>query len=163
MSSQTPSTQIRAAVREEAQAITDLINVAFRGAEQFFIDEDRISLSTTLELFESGEFLVAFYRDVMVGSVYLEPRGDHTYLGLLSVDPSSQQSGLGSQLVTAAEAHARAQQSRFIDILIVNVREELPDFYRRRGYIETGTSPFPPEVQTKVPCHFINMSKSLVD
>jgi len=161
MSAQTSLSQIRLAGREEAQAITDLINVAFRGAEQFFIEEDRIDLAATLKLFESGEFLVGLYDNVIVGSVYLEPRGDHTYLGLLSVDPASQQSGVGSQLMTAAETHARATQSRFIDILIVNLREELPAFYRKRGYVESGTSPFPADVETKVPCHFINMSKAL--
>ena len=81
--------------------------------------------------------------------------------GLLSVDPSQQQRGLGSRLMTAAEKHCREWGSRFMDIYIVNLRTELFPFYRRRGYVETGTLPFPPEVQTSQPCHFITMAKPL--
>ena len=49
-----------------------------------------------------------------------------------------------------------------MDILIVSLREDLPAFYEKRGYVQTGTSQFPPDVETKIPCHFINMSKPLV-
>jgi hemolysin activation/secretion protein len=48
-----------------------------------------------------------------------------------------------------------------MEIYIVNLRTELTPFYQRRGYVETGTLPFPPDVQTKEPCHFITMSKQL--
>ncbi len=43
----------------------------------------------------------------------------------------------------------------------MNLREELPAYYTKLGYAETGASPFPAEVQTKLPCHFIEMSKIL--
>jgi len=43
----------------------------------------------------------------------------------------------------------------------VNLRKELPDFYHRKGYIETGTAPFPPDLNPKLPCHFVKMSKPL--
>jgi hypothetical protein len=49
-----------------------------------------------------------------------------------------------------------------MDLRTVNVREELPAFYRRAGYTETGTEPFPPEANPRLPCHFIVMSKTLV-
>jgi hypothetical protein len=48
-----------------------------------------------------------------------------------------------------------------MDIKVVNLREELPDFYRRRGYVGTGTSSFPSDLKTKLPVHFIEMSKPL--
>jgi hypothetical protein len=48
-----------------------------------------------------------------------------------------------------------------MDIKVVNLREDLPRFYARRGYVETGTSPFPAEIETKLACHFIEMSKPL--
>jgi hypothetical protein len=63
--------------------------------------------------------------------------------------------------MTAAENYCRERGSRFMDILIVNLRQELPVFYGRRGYVETGTTPFQEDIQTKMPCHFINMSKPL--
>ena len=63
--------------------------------------------------------------------------------------------------MSAAEQHCRELGSRFMDIYIVNLRTELMPFYQRRGYVETGTLPFPPEVKTTQPCHFITMTKAL--
>ena len=153
--------QTRLANSGDAEKITALINVAFKGAENFFVEGDRIDFKSVLELLEKGEFVIAESLGVMAGCVYIEPRGDRTYLGLLSVEPSRQQSGLGSLLMKAAEERCRARGDRFIDMLIVNLREELPSFYKKRGYVETGTSPFPEDVETKLPCHFIKMSKEL--
>jgi hypothetical protein len=48
-----------------------------------------------------------------------------------------------------------------MDILIVSLRTELLPFYRRRGYVETGTLPLPPGIETTQPCHFITMAKDL--
>ena len=143
-----------------------LINSAFRVAEEFFCFEDRITLEEVERLFTTGTFLVAEPRErgdrVLGGCVYVERKdGDRSYLGLLSVDPSQQQSGLGSLLMTAAEKHCRELGSRTMEIYIVNLRTELTPFYQRRGYVETGTLPFPSEVQTKQPCHFITMAKQL--
>ena len=161
MNSSSSQTTLRLAGRADAQKITALINVAFRYAEQFFVDGDRIDLKSVLESLEIGEFLLIEDNGLLAGCVYLEQRGDRTYLGLLSVDPSRQQKGTGSLLMSAAEEHCRARNDRFIDILIVNLREDLPGFYGKRGYVQTGTSPFPEDIETKVSCHFINMSKAL--
>jgi len=49
-----------------------------------------------------------------------------------------------------------------MDIQVVNLREDLFGFYRSRGYVETGTHPFPTDVKTKLPCHFVEMTKSLI-
>jgi hypothetical protein len=48
-----------------------------------------------------------------------------------------------------------------MDLRIINVRQELPSYYRKRGYAETGTAPFTPGLNPKVPCHFVQMSKPL--
>jgi hypothetical protein len=48
-----------------------------------------------------------------------------------------------------------------MDLRIVNLREELPPFYRKLGYSDIGESPWPADVPTKLPCHFIEMSKAL--
>src|SRR5262249_732864 len=141
--------------------IVALINAAFRIAESFFIDGDRITLKEVLENLESGEFLLAEGNNRLIACVYLEPRGERTYLGLLSVDPALQKAGVGSLLMTAAEDRWRRRNAKFIDILTVSLREELPAFYRKRGYVETGTSPFPADVKTKLPVHFVHMSKRL--
>ena len=154
-------TSIRIAAPADAARITSVINAAFRIAEGFFVDGPRITQAEVEQLLVKGAFLLAEADDKLNGCVYVELRGERSYLGLLSVDPSSQQGGLGSLLMLEAEKYCRERGSRAMDIYIVNLREELPPFYRRRGYVENGTSPFPEDVVTKVPCHFINMSKPL--
>ncbi|PWT90392.1 MAG: GNAT family N-acetyltransferase [Blastocatellia bacterium] len=153
---------IRLATRRDAEAITKIINTAFAIAEGFFIDGDRITLEEVIASLSKGEFLIAEDVHGLVGCVYLEPQGERAYLGLLSVDPSRQQTGLGSQLLKAAEEHRASQGSKSIYMKVVNLRTELPPYYRKRGYVETGTSPFPEGVPTKLPCWFIEMSKQLL-
>ena len=157
----TSTVPIRVAAPADAANITSVINSAFRIAEGFFVDGPRINQAEVEQMLGKGSFLLAEADDKLNGCVYVELRGDRSYLGLLSVDPSCQKSGLGSVMMLEAENYCRERGSRFMDIYIVNLREELPDFYRRRGYVENGTTPFPDDVPTKVPCHFINMTKSL--
>ena len=152
---------IRIATPADAANITSVINSAFRIAEGFFMDGNRITLAEVEGLLGKGAFLLAETDDQLNGCVYVELRGERSYLGLLSVDPDRQQGGLGSLLMNEAENYCRERGSRFMDILIVSLREELPSFYRKRGYVENGIIPFPPDVETKMPCHLIKMAKSL--
>jgi len=151
---------IRIATSADAPQIAAVINAAFRIAEEFFIDGNRITQAEVEESLAKGDFLLAEVNGKLNGCVYVELRGERSYLGLLSVDPTCQQGGLGSRLMMKAEKYCRERGSRGMDIVIVSLREDLPSFYQRRGYVENGTSPFPPDVPTKIPCHFINMSKS---
>ena len=152
---------VRVANPRDAEAVSGVINAAFRKAEGFLIDRDRIDLKTVQDLFRTGTFLVAEENEVVVGCVHVEMRGERSYLGLLSVNPAGQKSGVGSKLMTAAEDYCAKAGSRFMDLRIVSVRQELPEFYHRRGYVETGTAPFTPGLEPKVPCHFVNMAKPL--
>jgi len=154
-------TMVRVAASADAEKITALINSAFGIAELFFVDGPRISQSEVEELLAKGEFLLAEVDRHLNGCVYVELRGERSYLGLLSVDPARQQGGLGSFLMEEAEKYCRERGSRVMDIYIVNLRKQLPAFYENRGYVETGTTPFPEDIKTKLPCHFINMSKPL--
>ncbi|HEU4932747.1 MAG TPA: GNAT family N-acetyltransferase [Pyrinomonadaceae bacterium] len=160
----TPNTAapIRLAVPADAARITAVINAAFRIAEGFFIDGNRITQAEVEKSLTRGAFIVAENGDTLSGCVYVELRGERSYLGLLSVDPACQQSGLGSLLMREAETYCQERGANAMDILIVSLRDDLPAFYERRGYVQTGTTPFPPDIETKIPCHFINMSKSLL-
>jgi GNAT superfamily N-acetyltransferase len=153
--------QVRPAEPSDAKQIMAVINSAFRIAERFFYNEDRITFEEVERLFGTGTFLVAEADRVLRGCVYVELRGDRSYLGLLSVDPSQQQSGLGSLLLEAGEEYCRELGSRSMDILIINLRTELPPFYQRRGYVESGPFPLPADIRTTQPCHFITMAKPL--
>ncbi len=152
--------QLRQAKSADAEALARLINGAFR-SERFFSDEDRTNVEGVRDYLKKGIFLLAEDAGNLVGCVYLQPRGERFYLGLLSVEPCRQHAGLGSFLMKVAEKHCRGQGARGIDLQIVNVRKELPDYYHRFGYSETGTAPFPPHVKTRIPCHFVILSKNL--
>lgn len=162
MTSPNSAAPIRLATPADAARITAVINAAFHIAEGFFIDGNRIKQEEVEDYLRKGAFILAENGEVLSGCVYVELRGDRSYLGLLSVDPAIQQSGLGSLLMREGEKYCRERGSQAMDILIVNLREDLPAFYQKRGYVYTGTTPFPPDVETKIPCHFINMSKSLL-
>jgi N-acetylglutamate synthase-like GNAT family acetyltransferase len=154
--------RVREAKIEDGSAIVSVINAAFRKAEGFLIDRDRIDLKGVEELLQKGNFLVADDLGSVCGCVYVEQRDGRSYLGLLAVDPQRQKSGLGSKLMDAAEGYCIKAGSRFMDLRIVSVRKELPDFYHRRGYVETGIEAFAPGLNPKVPCHFVKMSKPLM-
>ena len=155
--------QVRIADRSNAEKIAILINSAFRVAEGFFVRRDRIEVQEVVDKLSTGTFLLAEAEGTLIGCVYVEPRGERAYLGLLSVDPSRQQSGVGSLLMAEAENYCSGLDCRFMDIKLVNLRKELPGFYQRRGYVETGTSNFPAGIETKEPCYFIDMAKPLAD
>ena len=149
---------VREAGRREAAELVRVINAAFNPAESFFVNGDRIDLEQVLHYFEKGVFLVV---GEMAGCVYVELRGERAYFGLLSVDPARQKGGIGGALIRAAEDYGRAHGCRFMDIRIVNLREELPAFYGRLGYTVTGTEEFTPGSPITRPCHFIKMQKPL--
>jgi GNAT superfamily N-acetyltransferase len=154
------SLPIRMAEPQDADAIAVLINLAFR-VERFFIEGERTNPDRVREFLQTGSFLLLETEGRLLASVYLERQGERGYLGLLAVDPAHQRQGLGARLVAAAEDYCRAAGCRVMDLQIVNIREELPLFYRQLGYIETGNAPFPEAANPKVPCHFVKMSKPL--
>jgi ribosomal protein S18 acetylase RimI-like enzyme len=152
---------LRRATPADAAAIARVINAAYARAESFFIRGDRIDDRELATLFARGGFLIAERGGTLLGSVYVEDRGDHGYIGLLSVDPGLQRSGLGRTLMAAAErSFADAGRPR-VELLVVNLRRELPSWYGRQGYREVGTKPFPPEAPNFLPCHYLVMSKRL--
>jgi N-acetylglutamate synthase-like GNAT family acetyltransferase len=152
--------EVRLAIETDVHEIVALVNLAFR-VESFMVYGDRTSAPQIRTMFQTGGFWVAEDSGRMVGCVYLELRADRAYFGLLSVDPSRQREGIGQMLVGEVERRAASAGCGVMDIFAVNVRPELVPIYRRMGYAEAGTAPFPANVPTKIPCHFIKMSKTL--
>jgi N-acetylglutamate synthase-like GNAT family acetyltransferase len=151
---------LRTANVGDADAIARLVNAAFL-VEQFFIERDRTNPATIRSLMENGKFLLAEEGSSLVGCVHIEQHGDRGYFGMLSVDPSLQGTGVGHQLVDTVEKHFRDAGCRFCDMKIVDVRTDLHTLYRRWGYTETGTAPYDDPTPTKIPVHFVLMTKPL--
>jgi N-acetylglutamate synthase-like GNAT family acetyltransferase len=152
---------IRTAKESDADAIARLVNTAFL-VEQFFIERDRTNSETVRSLLKKGNFLLAEDAPDLIGCIYVELRGERGYFGMLSIDPSRQGMGVGHQLVNAVEKYFRDAGCKFSDMKIVNVRTELHTLYHRWGYIDTGTGIYDDPTPTKIPVHFITMSKPLL-
>jgi GNAT superfamily N-acetyltransferase len=150
----------RLAVPADAETLAALISLAYR-VEDFFKIGDRTDPSDVRRRMQDGAFLLLEDQGMIVGSVYVQVHGEIGYFGMLSIDPSRQGQGLGSRLIAAAEDHCRRAGCHTMELEVVNLRTELPPFYRRFGYTENGTRPFTDHEQAKLPCHFIVMSKPL--
>jgi len=152
---------IRRAKESDAEAITRVVNAAFL-AERFFIERDRTDAATVRKLMRDGQFLLAEDGPNLVGCVHLELHGNRGYFGMLSIEPSRQRTGIGRLLIDAVEKYFRDSGCRFCDLKIVDVRTELHDIYQKLGYSDTGTAVYDDPTPTKIPVHFILMSKPLL-
>jgi len=158
---QISSLRTRFAGPADVDALVRLINAAFI-VEQPIFDGDRTNPDAVRALLEKGKFLVLEDSAGLAGCVYVELRGDRGYIGLLSVDPQRQGSGLGRKLLDAAEEYFRKAGCVAAELRVVSARTLLPAFYGHLGYAETHIEEISPEIRPKVPCEFIYMSKKLV-
>ena len=95
---------------------------------------------------EDAILLVAERDGALIGCVQGTRVSDtHAYLGLLTVDPELQASGLGRKLITAIEEAVREQFGvTHMEMTVIKQRAELIAYYERRGYRQTGEMrPFP--------------------
>jgi ribosomal protein S18 acetylase RimI-like enzyme len=157
---------VRTSGAADMAAIIPVVNAAF--AIETFLDGTRTDEERMGEMMRKGEFLVAETVGEngprrVVAVVYTELHGERGYFGMLSVDPSEQGTGLGRRMVEAAEYHCRQRGCRHMDIVVLSLRPELPPFYQKLGYIETGREPARTSRPLKedVECHGIVMSKPL--
>jgi N-acetylglutamate synthase-like GNAT family acetyltransferase len=152
----------RFAEESDFDNVIDLVNRAFR-TETFFIRGDRLNHERLREYFAQGRFLLAEENGALAGCVYIEMHSDHSYLGLLAVEPTLQKSGLGRRLTAAAEEFAREMGSHRMELTVVNLRTELPPIYEKLGYKVVATEPIRKEMEARItqPCHFIRMAKPL--
>ncbi len=154
----------RLAAPEDVPALVRLINRAYR-VEDFFINGDRTHEADIRERLQTPHACFLVIDDgvptTLAGGVYVELRGVRGFFGLLSVDPDRQGQGLGQRLVEAVEEHSRAAGCRFLDLDIVNLRQELPSFYARLGFTPVASAPFPQPRKLRRDAHLVLMSKSL--
>lgn len=154
--------RFREAKAEDSPRLIELINAAF-SIETFLegtrTDEERLS-----GMMAKGTILVAEdSAGTLFGSIYMENRGERSYLGMLAIDPMRQRGGLGKRLMAEAENRLRAQGCKAVDIVVLNLRPELPPIYERFGYVITGTEEFKPTRTLKpgFECHGVMMTKRL--
>ena len=155
----------RRAYDADIPALVTLINDAYE-IEAFFVRGDRTDTAEVIDLLVAGDFLLLDDESggPPLGCVYVAPRPDaRAYLGLLSVRPDGQKRGIGKVLVAAAEEHARRLGARYMELIVVDLRPELPVWYGKLGYEAAGEVPVPENKTERFtkPIRFLRMEKEL--
>ncbi len=131
---------------DQAQAISDLINLAYRGktgwtTEAAIIQGDRTSRQEieAAMMNPNGYFFVVNRLSTLAACIYIASEKEYAYIGFFSVHPSLQGQGFGSYMLEQAEMFARdsLRAHKFV-LFVISQRPELIAFYRSRGYRGTG-------------------------
>ncbi len=156
--------RVRNATSEDLHAIVSITNRAFL-CEQFCVTGDRTDVTDIGQRIEIGKFFVIddpADRSRLLGSVFCSTENSRGYLGLLSVDPDAQGQGHSRPLVAAVEQYCRAAGCNFLDITVVNIRDELFPFYAKLGFAAFDLVPFPVPERARMPLQLVKMTKMLV-
>ena len=154
---------IRIATDADIDEIVRVTNRAFL-AEAFCVRGDRTDAVDIRKRFAAGMFFVIndpADTSRLIASVYCAVVNRRGYLGLISVDTEAQGLGLSRHLVDAVEQHCRDAGCSFIDITVVNVREELFPFYAKFGFAVCDVLPFPLPERALQPLLLVKMTKPL--
>lgn len=167
---------ITKATLQDIPALTILINSAYRGetskkgwtTEANLLEGKRTNEEELTEtLLDPKNTILKFTdNDTIIGSVLLIEKEHQLYLGMLTVSPELQNSGIGKKLLAEAENHAKALGLSSIIMTVISVREELVAWYKRHGYADTGEREAFPESEIHVtisekPLEFIYLEKKI--
>ena len=162
-----------------------LVNSAYRGdssrigwtTEADFLGGQRTDSTRLTDDVRCPERAILCAREVrdgpILGCVSLEflpsDRGGGCHLGMLTVKPALQSKGLGRAILEEAERFARQRGAMHMTLGVIQLRDTLMEWYRRRGYAPTGeTRPFPYGDEAfglplRDDLHFVMFEKSLAD
>lgn len=146
---------ITAASPQDVPALKALLEAAYRGDsarrgwnhEADILDDERIAPGELEALLADPAVTMLVARDgeTLTGCVAVTRKSAAlAYLGMLCVAPDLQSAGLGRRLLDAAEDLARTDGIAAMEMTVIDSRDNLIAWYKRRGYLRTGeTRPFP--------------------
>jgi ribosomal protein S18 acetylase RimI-like enzyme len=167
---------ITIATLEDISALEILINSAYRGesskkgwtTEANLLKGKRITKDELSETIQNKHNTILKYtkNNQITGSVLLVNKESKLYLGMLTVSPELQNSGIGKILLKEAEVHALSLGLPKIVMTVISIRKELIEWYKRHDYEDTGVrEPFPlndtDAIISKEPLEFIVLEKKL--
>lgn len=134
---------------QDISGIVQVVNDAYEGApgsrswtsEGHLVHGSRTTPDNIRQLFNQASttiFKCVTETGDIHGSVVLEKKPDTIYLGMLSVNPYVQASGIGSMLIEYSEAYAKEHGLHSVTITVIDKRTELIDWYLRKGFRYTG-------------------------
>ena len=140
----------------DIDAVVALVNGAYRGessrrgwtTEADFVGGGRIDAAALQEIIEAPEQAILVLRaesGILACAHVSRLDASVSKVGLLTVRPALQASGIGRRMLVAAESFAEeAFGARAMEMMVVEGRDELVAWYERRGYALTGeTRSFP--------------------
>jgi len=165
---------ITKATIEDVSLLNKLINSAYRGesskkgwtTEANILEGKRTTEAELIEIIQDQKNTILKYSEdnEIIGCVLLVEKEDELYLGMLTVSPELQNSGIGKKLMQQAEIYASTLGLSKIVMTVISVREELISWYKRKGFVDTGArKPFPVSdvfsQTTNEPLEFIVLEK----
>ncbi|WP_293766289.1 GNAT family N-acetyltransferase [uncultured Aquitalea sp.] len=155
---------IRHAALEDAQAIADLLNLAYRPPpgregwthESHLVAGQRASAEQVKSALQQTGSIMALKVTAdghLLACLHLQGDKESASIGMFAVDTAAQGQGLGREMLAWAEREAQARWScRKTCMSVVAQRPELIAYYARRGYLPTGeTAAFPWEASVGSP------------
>ncbi len=153
--------RLRLATESDIPRINLLVNGAYRGeyAKKGWTSEahilggqrtDEMALLDELRLKGSFFYLLeadpkaeesqnsSSFEKKLQACILIQIKQDFAYFGMITVDPGSQNQGLGRLVLENAEKIIERFQIRKIKMYVISERQELIDWYLRRGYILNG-------------------------
>ena len=167
---------ITKATLENVTEIKNLVNSAYRGetskkgwtTEAYILEGTRITENELTDTLSDPNNTILIYQEngKIIGTVLLTNKKTELYLGMLTVLPELQNSGLGKKLLLAAENFAVSLQIPKIVMTVITVRNELIAWYNRNGFKDSGKrEPFPQNLDDVVlhsePLEFMVLEKVL--
>ncbi|MDA6069835.1 GNAT family N-acetyltransferase [Flavobacterium sp. AC] len=138
---------ITKATLQDIPSLNLLINSAYRGetskkgwtTEAHLLEGKRTTEEELTEIIQDPKntFLKFTENDKIIGSVLLVEKEHQLYVGMLTVSPELQNSGIGKKMLAEAEVHAKSLGLSTLSMTVVSVRAELIAWYKRHGYVDT--------------------------
>ena len=145
----------RFATHADIPALIALVTSAYRGdasrqgwtTEAHLLDGQRIDADMLRADLAQPQSVVLLAEDDahLVACAHVGLEDGAGYFGMFSVDPTEQGGGIGKVVLAEAERVARDTFGcARMRMTVIDCRDELIAFYKRRGYVRTGvTKPFP--------------------
>ncbi|MGZ8137394.1 MAG: GNAT family N-acetyltransferase [Methylococcaceae bacterium] len=135
----------RQANLNDVDVIVRLVNSAYHPApdtsswtdESRFVFGSRTSEKSVKNLLGKDDSIVllGINNSTIMACAHIEKSQHEAHIGMLAVDPACQSAGVGKQMLAQAEVYAKEvfKADKFV-LMVISLRDELVDFYRRRGY-----------------------------
>ena len=149
---------------QDINALVALINSAYRGEASkkgwtteadLLQGELRTDITSLTDILKNKDAIMLKYvseNGDITGCVYLHKQERGLYLGMLTVSPLLQGSGIGKKLLKAAEQYAKENNCSSIFMNVISLRHELIAWYERHGYRQTDErKPFPSDQRFGIP------------